>query len=424
MSIHPAANRSCGSNLKPAAIALLLAALLAPLALAVEVGPDAYGYRASNTATYSLLNIASSGSRILAGADDDKATINLGFPFLFYGNAYSSVCVSTNGILYFGPCTTGNDFANTDLTASVTPDNRPALAVFWTDLTFDGSGADAIYYQTSGTTPNRRFIVTWNNALAQNQPDTLTFQAILSEADNSILLQYQRVDTSSKESAKGANATIGIRDANGNTNGLRLQWSYNAPVLNDNLAIQFTPPPPACLKLYSFETSQDTGTLLSSITVNTNKSGSILSTQPGQISVDALAANTCTKPVSFDLAVTLDPAWNTNPDGKAGNATFAYTAKKIFDPKTYSPAAFGPGAPQGRSLCLSNLTLNSGSSFLMTVHAAIISGTLTKNLPQSGRFSFSTTIYTGGSNCSEPKLGPTIVGPDNPAGSTLPFTIK
>ncbi len=419
MSKDPAVNRTpFGYCLKPAALAWLLAALAAPLAPAADLGPDAFGYKGPNKATYSFLNIAGSGSRILAGTDDDKATLNLGFSFLFYGTPYTSVCVSTNGLLSFGPCSNANDFANGDLTASSAPDNRPAIAVFWSDLTFDGSGADAIYYQTLGSPGSRQFVVTWNNVLPQNQPSPMTFQAILSEGANTILLQYQHVDTGSKDTGNGAAATIGIRDTDGHKNGRVLQWSFHAPVLNDNLALQFTPgTPPACLKLYSFESMQDTGTLLSSISVIANKSGSIQATAPGQLSVDALVANTCAKPASFDLAVGLDPFWKTNPDGKPGNATFSYTTPGVFDPKNFSLAAFGTGKPQDQSLCLRNVTLNAGSSFLATVHAAITSETLASKLPGNKVFNFSATLYTGGTGCSGTPLA-------NPALSTLPFTIK
>jgi hypothetical protein len=37
-------------------------------------------------------------------------------------------------------------------------------------------------------------------------------------------------------------------------------------------------------------------------------------------------------------------------------------------------AAFGAGTPQGEAVCLSNVTLASGDSFLATVHSAIMSG--------------------------------------------------
>jgi len=185
------------------------------------------------------------------------------------------------------------------------------------------------------------------------------------------------------------------------------------------------PDPEACLKLYSFESGQDDGVLLSAITVNAKKSsGEVKSTQPGQVSVDALVANTCTSSMSFDLLVGLDPLWQTNPSGNPGNATFVYTTAGEFDVATFDLAAFGTGTPRGQLLCLPNVILEEGDSFLARIHSAIISGIFKSDLPIGGEFAFSATLYTAGTGCTAGPLGASIVSPDNPAISALPFTIK
>ena len=222
-----------------AAIVSLMGLVVAAVAPAVDIGPDAYGYKATNKVTYSFLNIVGSGSRVLAGTDDGKATLDLGFSFQFYGVLYKSVCVSTNGLITMGACGTGDDFANGDMTAASPSDNQPAIAVYWSDLTFDGQGADGIYYQTLGSAGSRQFVVQWNNVLAQNSTNAMTFEAVLSEGANTVQLQYQSVDAGSSEVSKGKNATVGIRDTDGNKNGRVVQWSVNAPVLSENEAIQF-----------------------------------------------------------------------------------------------------------------------------------------------------------------------------------------
>jgi hypothetical protein len=184
------------------------------------------------------------------------------------------------------------------------------------------------------------------------------------------------------------------------------------------------PDPEACLKLYSFESGQDDGVLLSAITVNAKRSGEVKSTQPGQASVDALVANTCTSPRSFDLLVSLDPQWQTNPSGNPGNATFVYTTAGEFDVASFDLAAFGAGAPRGQLLCLPNVMLEEGDSFLARIHSSITSGIFTSDLPIGGEFAFSATLYTAGTACTAGPLGASIVGPHNPAISTLPFTIR
>jgi len=217
----------------------LLAALCGLPAWGAGIGPDAFGYRASNDVAFSFLNIATSGTRILAGSDDDTATLNIGFPFRFYGVTYTSLCVSPNGLISFGGCNA--DFGNSDLTSTRTSGNRPTMAVFWDDLTFDTRGADGVYYQTLGTSGNRQFVLQWNNLFGINMANGMTFQVVLAENGHAILFQYLDVEAGAPALSRGASATVGIRDADGNTSRRVLQWSFNSPVLRNNMAIRFTP---------------------------------------------------------------------------------------------------------------------------------------------------------------------------------------
>jgi hypothetical protein len=229
-------------------LALLLSLLLmvfvpAALAQTTSIGPDAAGYSATSATSYSFINIASTGTAVLAGSDDDSALVNLGFSFRFYGQAYTSVCVSSNGLLSFGGCNA--DFANQDLTALAPTGNFPTIAPLWMDLTFAAPGAGAVYYQTLGAAPSRLFVVQWNNAFPVNASQGFTFQVVLSETSNSILFQYQNVDAGTGTPASlGGQATVGIRDTDGQANGRRLQWSHAAAVLKNNEAILFSPPVP------------------------------------------------------------------------------------------------------------------------------------------------------------------------------------
>lgn|GEM_PF-2682821 len=180
----------------------------------------------------------------------------------------------------------------------------------------------------------------------------------------------------------------------------------------------------ACLLLYLFEANQDTGDRITSVGVGTNPSGKITNTNPGQISVDGLVANTCSGSMTFDVKIGLDPDFGTNPSGP-GNATFIYTTTGEYDPSTYSLSAFGTGAGQGTQVCLSNVTLGAGDSFLATVHSAITAANKSDlPNPSSGNFAFSTTIYSPGSSCATPYSPASIVGPTNPATSMLPYTVN
>jgi hypothetical protein len=178
----------------------------------------------------------------------------------------------------------------------------------------------------------------------------------------------------------------------------------------------------ACLKLYSFETDQDSGTLLTGVAVTANKNGSVKATNPGTISGDALVVNTCGTSETFDAKVGLDPQWQTIPINNPGNATFTYTEAGEVDPSTFNLAAFGTGTPQGQAVCLSNVTLGSGDSFLATVHSAIMSGITVISLPTDSDFDFSASLFNAGSSCGT-LLPTSLVGPTNPATSVLPYTV-
>ncbi len=226
------------------AIGRIVCSALAALALAAAPNApaqDTYGYKATSDVPYSYVDVAATGISVLAGTDDGTATLSLPFPFRFYGTTYNSVCVSTNGLISFNSCVPA-DFTNLDLTAQAPSGDAPLVAPFWMDLTFAVPAAGSVVYDTLGVAPNRRFVVQWNNALALNVPGALNFQVVLVETTNTITFQYRNVQAGSTSVSLGAAATAGIRDAGGNQNGRRLQWSYRVPVLTNSETIRFTPP--------------------------------------------------------------------------------------------------------------------------------------------------------------------------------------
>jgi len=219
--------------------------LLATVALCMGNIPiraaDAFGYTASNSVTFSYLDVSTTGTAVLANADDATKTLSLPFGFRFYGTTYNSLCVSSNGLITFGGCPT-DDMTTRDLTAQPLPGNLPLIAPFWMDLTFAVPGSGAVYYQALGTTGTRQFVVQWNNVHALNGADALNFEVVLREGTNTVLFQYNKVDSGNVNVNQGAGATVGIAAANAASTGYRYQWSRNVAVITDNEAILFTPP--------------------------------------------------------------------------------------------------------------------------------------------------------------------------------------
>jgi hypothetical protein len=225
-----------------AGFALLLAAALPATA---SSGPDNYGYTAAAIPfAFEDLGVNSVPSiPILDKTDDAAVTVPIGFPFTFYGGTYTTVSVSTNGILTFGGADTS--YRPVDISTTATPQNLKTICVLWHDWTFQYFGSDQAYYLTSGTPGSRHLTVQWNFAQSASSTSvgTVTFQVKLFESSNNIEFHYDDavVDGDNSESS-GRGSTVGIRDINGQTNGRNLEWSYNAPAINDSSAIRFTAP--------------------------------------------------------------------------------------------------------------------------------------------------------------------------------------
>ena len=155
---------------------LLAASLLYP----ATKGPDAGQYTATDSTVYSFVDISATGARVLADTDDGAVLLSLPFSFQYYGQPYTTVCASSNGLLTFvaaANCGSSVDFANTDLSVAGPPGDVAAIMPYWSDLTFQVPGGGAVYYRTAGTSPNRQFIVQWQNAYPQGSANPVTLRS-------------------------------------------------------------------------------------------------------------------------------------------------------------------------------------------------------------------------------------------------------
>lgn len=182
--------------------------------------------------------------------------------------------------------------------------------------------------------------------------------------------------------------------------------------------------PTACIKVYNFVTDQDyqLGTLQTTnlkVATNGAHAGKVVSSQPDQYSDNVLIANTCSTDASFDLKLGLDPNFETNPSGNVGMAVFTYAAPGEIDASNFNITTFGSGTPQGQQLCLQNVTVTAGTTFLATVHSQVKKGTAASALPSDGSFDFAASLSTANSGCS---TGLISVANPNPATFVLPFT--
>jgi subtilisin family serine protease len=172
--------------------------------------------------SYNWIDIAATGTQITLG-DDQAQQVALPFAFNFMGEAYSSIFISSNGLLTFGAPSTS--YANTALPSSAAPNNL--IAAFWDDL-LPNAGSQ-IDYKVEGN----KFIVQYTDVpLISNSASLQTFQVILSP-NGSIKIQYNSMGSD------GSSATSGIENADG-TQGFQFSFNTAGNIVN-NLAVTFNP---------------------------------------------------------------------------------------------------------------------------------------------------------------------------------------
>lgn len=153
-----------------------------------------------------------------SGWDDNVASVTIPFTFTFNGTGYTSCSVNSNGYVTFGG------------TASGTTDYNPisqgnaysgAVSALGGDLT---SNSSTIVYGTTGSSPNRVFVVQWNNARRYSSGiinGDFNFQIRLYETSNVVEMRYGSCTPATNTNF---NVQVGLRGAtNGDFNNRLLQ---------------------------------------------------------------------------------------------------------------------------------------------------------------------------------------------------------
>lgn len=163
--------------------------------------------------------------------DDSSVTIPIGFAFEFFGNTYANVIISSNGFLTFSSI--GSEvYVNTSIPSTSVPNNF--VASFWDDLNPGAGGA--VYSLLEGEAPNRRLTIAWVDVPHYSVGGAVSFEAILLEGSNEIIVQYRDVIFGASNYDAGGNATVGVENADG-TDGM--QYLYNQPLLADATALKW-----------------------------------------------------------------------------------------------------------------------------------------------------------------------------------------
>ncbi|MDQ4081339.1 MAG: S8 family serine peptidase [Actinomycetota bacterium] len=185
-------------------------------------------------APFAWIDATVGGTNAGIAEDDGTVTVPLPFRFDFYGESFTSVHVSANGHVVFGP--SRSHFTNTPVPNPNAPNG--VVAPLWDDLNPAQGGS--IWYRTTGVPPARRFVVAWVGVPRFHKTGDATFEVVLDEATGDILFQYEDVSFGESGYDYGASATVGVEDVTGT---IGRQFSYNRPSLapyERTKAIRFT----------------------------------------------------------------------------------------------------------------------------------------------------------------------------------------
>lgn len=189
----------------------ILSGLLLTLFFSVTLYGQVANYTFSQSnVTYTLLT--SPTTLHATNWNDEVAAVTIPFTFIFNGVGYNAASVNSNGYLTFG--------GSASLTTAFNPISATrayagAISGFGRDLINNGA---AILQGIEGVTPNRIFVIQWNNARRYNggavSGDILNFQIRLYETSNKVEVRYGTNSASSTSDA--IQGQVGLRGA---TNG-------------------------------------------------------------------------------------------------------------------------------------------------------------------------------------------------------------
>lgn len=206
---------------------------------------------------YSVSSIAfapdlNNGTNISLPVDDrfSSSYIPIGFPFCYDGFQYTQLLVSSNAYVIFDPigCASNLPSANAspggtsgwDINAdipNVTNAPRNAIMFPWHDV--DPSDGGTIKYQTLGTAPNRRFVLTFDQVPYFDCTSKLfTGQLKLFETSNNIEIHIDNKESCTSWNEDGA--ILGLHNYNGTIAVVPGGYNYSTPYTINNKAWRFT----------------------------------------------------------------------------------------------------------------------------------------------------------------------------------------
>ena len=229
------ASGGCTSS-EEAEVTLTLAGLVHDVSLSAKLDDFGHGCRrvafdwvdaASNTALF---------------GDQTVGRLALPFSFPFYGESYDTVYITDNGYLTFEV----PEFVD-PTPAAIPSTEMPNAAVYalWQNLVIDG--ASAVRYETVGSSPDRAFVVEYEQLKVGPRFGDLAnvAPATTGRVDVEVKLwEDGRIDIlygdNPANPGDGRDASIGIENADGTD---ALQFSFSEDLISANVAYRYEPVP-------------------------------------------------------------------------------------------------------------------------------------------------------------------------------------
>ncbi len=142
------------------------------------------------------------------------------FNFEFMGNTYTDIYISDNGYVTFGAATSSSFTANGDIEAGTNFEGLPAIAPYWDILAALPAYSD-VFVAVDGIEGERTYTIEWHDM--ETSTGNFTFQLVLHENSNDIVVNYLNVAGSNNTTDLGLSASIGIQ----NGSGYGLEYSQN-----------------------------------------------------------------------------------------------------------------------------------------------------------------------------------------------------
>ncbi len=195
--------------------------------------PDITLYATSPTTA----GIGSSAAIVLD--DAYSGVINIGFTFNYYGNSYTQCVIGANGTISFDTAV-ANQYDPWPVSVALLGNSSKYNSICgpWADMNIVYGGQ--ITYFTTGTAPNRKFVVSYcHDAMYSCTTQYTTTQIILYEGTDIAEVHIGHKDTCT--AWNGAFAIVGVQNATGTAATTAPGRDYPSVWATDNEAWQFIP---------------------------------------------------------------------------------------------------------------------------------------------------------------------------------------